>query len=171
MPIFDDARALLGTLAVYYRERRAPSTQEIDLIQFASSLTAFVIQRYRDAKKLRTTDALLDAAIWGTDIGLWAAGIDGDYSWFDDWCESFDIDPCDGADQDRRWQKRFHPDDVERYVTATDAAARGVTEHYIVEYRILTRSGSWHWLHERGKVTVRDGSGVAQRFHAGCCTS
>jgi PAS domain S-box-containing protein len=168
VPIFDDARALLGTLDLYYRERRAPSRQEIDLIQFASFLTAFVIQRYRDAKKVRTTDALLDAAIWGTDIGLWAAGIDGDYSWFDNWCESFDIDPCDGADQDLSWQARIHPDDLERYVRAADAAARGVTEHYIVEYRIRTRSGSWRWLYERGKVTARDGSGVAQRFVGVC---
>ena len=139
VPIFDDARALLGTLALYYRERRAPSTQEIDLIQFASSLAAFVIQRYRDAEKLRMTDARLEAATWGTDVGLWASGIDGDYGWFDNWCERYNIDPCDGPDQDRRWRERIHPDDVERYARITDDAARGVTEHYSVEYRILTR--------------------------------
>ncbi len=168
VPIFDDAHALLGTLALYYRERRAPSTQEIDLIQFASSLAAFVIQRYRDAEKLRTTGARLEAAIWGTDVGLWACGIDGDYGWFDNWCERFDIDPCDGPDEERRWSERIHPDDVERYARTTDDAARGVTEHYIVEYRILTRSRRWRWLHERGKVTVRDGSGVAQHFVGVC---
>src|SRR5450631_3311732 len=111
VPIFDDACSLLGTLALYYRERRAPLTHEIDFIQFASSLAAFVIQRHRDAEKLRTTDAQLEAAIWGTDIGLWACGIDGDFGWFDNWCERFDIDPCDGPDQDRRWRERIHTDD------------------------------------------------------------
>src|SRR6059058_2238815 len=55
VPIVDDAGALFGTLALYYRERRAPSTHETDLIQFASSLAAFVMQRHRDAEKLRTT--------------------------------------------------------------------------------------------------------------------
>ncbi len=168
VPIFDDARSLLGTLALYYRERRAPSAQEIDLIQFASSLAAFVIQRHRDAEKLRTTGARLEAAVWGTDIGLWASGIDGNCSWFDSWCERFDIDPCDGPDQNRRWRERIHPDDVERYARTSDDAARGVTAHYIVEYRILTRSGRWRWLHERGKVTVRDASGVAQCFVGVC---
>src|SRR5882762_10304016 len=54
VPIVDDAGALLGTLALYYRERRAPSTQETDLIQFASSLAAFFMQRHRAAEKLRT---------------------------------------------------------------------------------------------------------------------
>jgi PAS domain S-box-containing protein len=168
VPIFDDARSLLGTLAMYYRKRRAPSVQEIDFIQFASSLAAFVIQRHRDAEKLRTTDVWLKAAIWGTDIGLWACGTEGDYGWFDNWCERFDIDPCDGPEQDRRWRERMHPEDVERYARTSDDAARGVTEHYVVEYRILTASGDWRWLHERGKVTVRDGSGVAQRFVGVC---
>jgi PAS domain S-box-containing protein len=168
VPIFDDARSLLGTLALYYRERRAPSTQEIDLIQFASSLAAFVIQRHRDAEKLRSAGLQLEAAVWGTDIGLWASGSDGDFVWFDNWYERFDIDPVDGPDQDRRWRERIHPDDVERYARVTGDAARGVTEHYIVEYRILTRSGRWSWLHERGKVTVRDGSGVAQSFVGVC---
>jgi GAF domain-containing protein len=31
MPIVDDAGTLLGTLALYYRERRTPSTLEVDL--------------------------------------------------------------------------------------------------------------------------------------------
>jgi len=168
VPIVDDAGALLGTLALYYRERRAPSRHETDLIQFASSLAAFVMQRHRDAEKLRTTDARLEAAIWGTDIGLWTSGIDGDYSRFDKWCERFDIDPCDGPDQDRRWRERIHPEDVERYTRTSDDAVRGVIEHYVVDYRILTRSGRWRWLHERGKVTVRDGSGLAQRFVGVC---
>src|SRR2546429_241213 len=168
VPIVDDAGALLGTLALYYRERRAPSRHETDLIQFASSLAAFVMQRHRDAEKLRTTDARLEAAIWGTDIGLWTSGIDGDYSRFDKWCERFDIDPCDGPDQDRRWRERIHPEDVERYTRTSDDAARGVIEHYVVDYRMLTRSGRWRWFKERGKVTVRDGSGLAQRFVGVC---
>jgi len=168
VPIDDDAGALLGTLALYYRRRRAPSVQEVDLIQFASSLAAFVIQRHRDAARLRSTDVRLEAAIWGTDVGLWESGIGGDYGWVDNWCERFDIDPCDGPDQERRWRERIHPDDVERYVQANDSAARGVTEQYAVDYRILTRNGRWRWLHERGKVAARDGNGVARRFIGVC---
>jgi len=50
-PIFDDTGALLGTLALYYRERRTPTTAEIDFIQCASSLASFVIQRHRDTER------------------------------------------------------------------------------------------------------------------------
>jgi len=168
VPIVDDAHNLLGTLALYYRERRAPTTHEIDLIQFASFLAAFVIQRQREAEKRRTTDAWLEAAVWGTEVGLWESGIDGDYGWLDNWCERFDIDACDGPEQDRRWRERIHPDDVELYASKSDDARRGVAEHYVVEYRILNRNGQWTWLHERGRVTARGADGMAQRFVGVC---
>jgi len=168
VPILDDAGTLVGTLALYYRERRTPSAHEIDLIQFASFLAAFVIQRQREAEKRRTTDAWLGAAIWGTDVGLWKSGDDGHCVWLDNWHERFDIDSAPGPGQDRPWLERIHPDDVEHYAKKYDDAVRGVTEHYAVEYRILTRSRRWTWLHERGRVTARDPDGMAQRF-AGVC--
>jgi PAS domain S-box-containing protein len=167
-PIFDDAGALLGTLALYYRERRTPTAVEIDFIQCASSLASLVIQRHRDTGRLRASEARLAAAVWGTDIGLWESGADGEYVWFDDWNERFDVEPCLGPDQERRWRERVHPEDIDRYVSARDAATKGLADHYVAEYRILTRSGAWRWLHERGKVSARDVNGKAQRFVGVC---
>jgi PAS domain S-box-containing protein len=167
-PIFDDARALLGTLALYYRERRTPTAAEIDLLRCASSLASFVIQRHRDSGRLRASEARLTAAVWGTDIGLWESATDGEYVWFDDWNDRFDVELCRGPDQERRWHERIHPEDIDRYARATAAAASGLTDHYVAEYRILTRSGAWRWLHERGKVSARDATGKAQHFVGVC---
>src|SRR5256885_11956642 len=135
VPIVDDARALLGTLALYYRERRAPSAQEIDLIQFASSLAAFVIQRHRDAERLRTSEARLEAAVSGTEIGLWETTARGAFRWFNNWCERFGVDPCSGDDALARWQERIHPEDVGRCVTTDEVCWRGGADYYAVEYR------------------------------------
>jgi PAS domain S-box-containing protein len=168
VPIIDDASALLGTLALYYRERRAPSTQERDLIQFASSLAAFVIQRHRDAERLRTSEARLEGAVWGTEIGLWEATAGGEFRWFDNWCERFGVDPCIGDDALARWLERIHPDDLERYVASDKDCWRGAADRYAVEYRIRTRSGHWRWCHERGKVTARASDGAPRHFVGMC---
>ena len=158
VPILDDQRALLGTLAMYYGVPRTPSPQELDLIQLATSLAAFVIRRHRDATALRASEARLHAAIGGTGtgIGLWDSDQHGEGVWFDDWCERAGVDPCDGPDRLRRWCAQIHPDDIERYRKADGDCVRGGAEHYVVEYRIRTRSGDWRWLHERGNVTARD---------------
>jgi PAS domain S-box-containing protein len=167
-PIVDDAGVLLGTLALYFRERRSPIAAEIDFVLCASSLAAFVIQRHRDSGRLRASEARLAAAVWGTDIGLWESDADGGYTWFDDWNERFDFEQCLGPDQERRWRDRIHPEDIDAYVSACEAAENGPIDHYVAEYRILTRSGVWRWLHERGKVSARDGNGRAQRCVGVC---
>lgn len=168
VPIVDDARALLGTLALYYRERRTPSTRELDLIQFAASLAAFVIRRHRDTEKVRASEARVEAAVRGTAIGLWEANRRGEFRWFDNWCERFDVDPCTGDDGYTRWCARVHPDDLQRYLAPDDGFWLGVGDHYTVEYRIRTNSGGWRWLHERGKVTARGGDGAPLDFVGVC---
>ncbi|MGB8691897.1 MAG: PAS domain-containing protein [Steroidobacteraceae bacterium] len=168
VPILGDARNLLGTLALYYREQRAPSAQETELIQFGSSLAAFAIQRHRDAERLRASEVRLEAAVWGTEIGLWEATVAGDFRWFNKWCERFDIDPCIGHNGIERWIECIHPPDIGGYVAADQACLQGSADHYAIEYRVRNRHGDLRWIHERGKVTVRASDGTALAF-AGVC--
>jgi PAS domain S-box-containing protein len=133
-----------------------------------AGVTVDIDARKRTELALRESEGRLETAVWGTDIGLWESDQDGGYAWFDDWNDRFDIEECRGPDQDRRWRERIHPEDAIRYARLADAAARGLIDHYVVEYRILTRSGTWRWLHERGKVSARDASGNAQHYIGLC---
>lgn len=117
---------------------------------------------------LRDSQAHLAAAVGGTGIGLWESGTTGDCHWLDNWCERFDIDPCDGPDRLQRWFTRIHADDLERYMRSDADVVRGDAEQYAVEYRILTRSGRWRWLHERGTVVEREAAGGVKRFIGVC---
>jgi PAS domain S-box-containing protein len=168
VPILDDARGLLGTLAMYYRVPRKPSKHEIDLIQFAGSLAALVIRRHRDAETLRSNEARLRAVIGGTDCGLWDSDRGGEGVWFDNWCERVDIDPCFGSERMERWHAQIHPDDLERYCKAEGDCSAGITSSYVVEYRVRTRAGEWLWLYERGNVSVYDAAGVPMHFVGVC---
>jgi len=133
-----------------------------------AGVTIDIDARKRTELALRESEVRLKAAVWGTDIGLWESGPDGDYAWFDNWNDRFDIEECQGPNQERRWRERIHPEDIDRYVRAGDAAASGLTDHYVAEYRILTRSGAWRWIHERGKVSTRDPTGKALHYVGVC---
>jgi PAS domain S-box-containing protein len=168
VPILDDARGLLGTLAMYYAVPRKPSTHEIELIQFAGSLAAFVIQRHRDTEALLASESRLRAVIGGTDCGLWDSDLRGQGVWFDDWCERVGVDPCEGPDRLERWCAQIHPDDLARYRKAEGDCGLGITSFYVVEYRIRTRNGEWLWLHERGNTTAYDAAGAPSHFVGVC---
>ncbi len=168
VPIVDDARSLLGTLALYYRERHAPSDQDLELIQFAASLAAFVMQRHRDAEKLRASEARVDAAVWGTDVGLWESDEANDCRWFDNWSEQFGVDPRIGHSSLESWIARIHPDDIDAYAAEDKHCRLGVANHYAIEYRIRDRNGAWRWVHERGRVTAWASDGTAKLFSGVC---
>ncbi len=54
------------------------------------------------------------------------------------------------------FQERIHPDDVNRVVEKLYAHLEGKTEHFIDEYRFLTKSDGYKWILNKGKVAIRD---------------
>ena len=55
-------------------------------------------ERHNSANALKRSESRLAHAVWGTSVGLWDhdLGIDTVH-WFNDWCDSVDLDPLRGA--------------------------------------------------------------------------
>ncbi|MBW1850890.1 MAG: PAS domain S-box protein, partial [Deltaproteobacteria bacterium] len=63
--------------------------------------------------------------------------------------------------------KRFHrPDEWEEIRSLMDAHVRGETPFYIHENRLLTKSGEWKWILNRGRVAFWDEEGNPELFIA-----
>jgi PAS domain S-box-containing protein len=133
-----------------------------------TGVTVDIDARRRAELALRASEARLEATVWGAGIGLWESDTEGGFTWFNDWCNSLDIDPCDGADALERWRERVHPADLALVDRANNDSRSGDTDFYVVEYRIRTLANQWRWLHERGRITERDSSGRA-RHCVGVC--
>jgi PAS domain S-box-containing protein len=168
VPMLDDQGALLGTLALYYRARKSPGEAEIELIRFAAGVAACMIQRHRDAERLRSSEARLAAAVWGTQIGLWESSSSGECLWLNDWAGRFAANTADARGTPVLWRGRMHPEDVDRYEHADDACTRNVADHYEAEYRIRDVDEHWRWIHERGMVKERASDGTPLRFVGVC---
>ena len=104
-------------------------------------------------------------ALWGTSVGFWDHDIATDVvHWWNDWCATVDLDPCEGGDHSRRWDAVVHPDDLPPFSARHQALVEGRSDIYEAEYRIRTRSGNWRWILSRGRATARDKSGHATRL-------
>lgn len=64
----------------------------------------------------------------------------------------------------RSWQKLVHPDDMPVLMKVLDEHLAGQTTHLESEYRLLTGSGEWKWVLDRGKVVERDTHGRPLRM-------
>ena len=126
-----------------------------------------------DARKraeiaLREAEERLETAVWGSRVGLWDRGLDGQFRFLNDWGERFDIDHCNGPDQSVRWRAQIHPQDAQHHARIKDDFYRGGADQYDIEYRVRTRGGEWRWLLERGRALTRDPLGNAERIVGVC---
>jgi PAS domain S-box-containing protein len=65
------------------------------------------------------------------------------------------------------WIDLIHPDDIAVQQPLDEflaAVARNEITRFDAEYRMMTKSGEWRWVHTRGKVVARDEKGQATRM-------
>lgn len=77
-PFFDTNRQLLGTFGIYSAEKRIPTPEERDLIQFTASLAAFLVERSDAKGRLE----LFSKAIEQSPVGVLICSIQGEVQYY-----------------------------------------------------------------------------------------
>ena len=62
------------------------------------------------------------------------------------------------------WEKRIHPEDRERILASLHEHVLGKSNKWRVECRLLTSTGSWKWVMDRGSVVAWDEAGTPTRM-------
>jgi len=78
VPFFAANRQLLGTFGIYVAEKREPTSEERDLIQFTASLAAFLVERSDAKARLE----LFSKAIEQSPVGVVICAIHGEVQYF-----------------------------------------------------------------------------------------
>ena len=69
-PVIDASGELLGTFAMYYDTPREPTASELGVLRIAGPLAAIVIQRHRDAMRLRESEERFASVFEFAAIGM-----------------------------------------------------------------------------------------------------
>jgi PAS domain S-box-containing protein len=121
-----------------------------------------VSERHNAARALARSESRFAHAVWGTSVGFWDVEVATDtLHWWNDWCTSVGLDPCEGDWHSLRWSAAVYPDDRPLVTNGHQALIEGRSQVFEVEYRIRTRAGHWHWILSRGRATARDDGGRA----------
>ncbi len=111
------------------------------------------------ADKIRMKDLALE----GANLGLWTLNIATGEATFDKrWLEILEYDRSDLEPVIGTWDRLMDPDDKDRVDAVMRDHLEGRTDFFEVEQRLLTKSGEWKWVLDKGRIIERDSFGKPQ---------
>ncbi|MBQ4878676.1 tetratricopeptide repeat protein [Pseudoalteromonas luteoviolacea] len=114
-------------------------------------------------KQVSEVKERLSHALWGSGDELWDWDLQTGVITRDNQMNKLCL-PCEqiGADL-KAIKSSVHPDDYERLHSKFNRHLEGDSDFYEVNYRVMTKSGRWLWVSDRGKVTSRAKDGTVLR--------
>lgn len=156
---------IIGFLGLNSKTRNMEFEEaEITLFNMLGQVFINVLQRKKTESDLRESEERLELALRGAELGLWDWDVQtGNVTYNENWGKILGYKPNDIKPHFETWQKLVHNEDYKKTRAALNDHVKGKTSFYEAEYRMLTKSGKWKWILDRGKVFERDKKGIALR--------
>jgi PAS domain S-box-containing protein len=117
-------------------------------------------ERHKSAHALERSESRFAQVVWGASVGFWDHDLATDtVRWWNDWCATVELDPCDDGPYSAQRDVNVHPDDLVNFIERYQALLDGRSDIYESEHRLRTRSGNWRWVMSRGRATGSDDTG------------
>ncbi len=107
----------------------------------------------------------LSMAMEATNDGMWDWKLETNEVYFDlRFYTMLGYEPYEFPGAFSEWMKRIHPDDIAHVQSQLSKHLEGKSDQWLIEYRFLSKDGSWIWVLNRGKVFDREYNGKAMRM-------
>ena len=119
--------------------------------------TARLEQEIRDRQEAqaawRESEERWQLALKGTNGCIWDRNLKtGEIFHSARWEEMLGYAPGEIAHNPDQWQERLHPEDVQRVMAIRQAYLEQKIPHYIIEYRLQAKDGSYKWILSRAQA-------------------
>jgi PAS domain S-box-containing protein len=161
-PVLSSKGKVLGTFCMYYREPRSPSSQDLELIGFATHFVRIAIERDRAEEALRRNEQRLRDVIDTIPTITWSVlpnGLNDFTSRY--WLEYTGVSTDDSLGDG--WKTAFHPADIAEHVDKW-AASLATGKPFENEARVQRADGEYRWFLHRA-VPLRDGHGTIVKWY------
>src|SRR6266478_2986433 len=150
-PIISSEGKVLGTFAMYFREPRNPSPQDLHLLEQVASLAAVAIKHKQAEESLRRSEAYLAESQRLTHTVSCARTVATEQITHssEEHSRLYGFDPEEGVPSFEALYQRVHPEDRARGFETYDRAVGEQTD-FEVDYRTVLPDGTIKYLHAIG---------------------
>ena len=149
-PILSPGGDVLGSFAIYHREKRGPRREEIGLTEVATHIAGIAIERQRAQEAIREREARINLAADSADLAFWIIYPGRKTAWMSDKGRAiYGFDSTTPLTRDLICS-RVHADERAAVHAAFDRAS---TSHGIFEseHRLVLPYGKTRWVIVRGR--------------------
>jgi PAS domain S-box-containing protein len=124
-----------------------------------------ITNRYQSELDLKTSEIRWKFAVEGNKDGLWDWDLKTNTVFFSSqWKHMIGYDDHEIKGTIEEWEKRIHPDDLERVYHDINKHLLGKTDQYVNEHRMLCKDNSYKWVLDRGKIIDYDEKNIPIRM-------
>ncbi|MFC0076021.1 PAS domain-containing protein [Flavobacterium procerum] len=115
-------------------------------------------------EKLRISEERFQFALEASTVGVWDWDIVTNKVFYSSLSlKILELESADIFDDPERWDKIVHPEDLPKYYSDIQEHFDSKVPYYENYHRVMTSSGNYKWILDRGKVIKRDESGKPLR--------
>lgn len=155
---FERADGSVDWLKWEVRPWRDQTGQIAGIVIFTEDIT----ERKQAEEALQKSEERFSQAMEATSDGIWDWDLtSGKVYYSPGYFRMLGYEPEEFPGEADTWLGLIHPDDRERTLATNEACIRNESPVVNVEFRMLSRDGTWRWIMGRGKAVRRDENGRA----------
>ncbi|WP_222423971.1 hybrid sensor histidine kinase/response regulator [Desulfamplus magnetovallimortis] len=135
---------------------------EINALKFSEQGQIYYYSMARDISDRKKSELELERTLAATTEGIWWWNFAEDKMRFSErYYTMLGYEPDEFTASFENWKKLLHPDDYENALAVAEEYLKTKPDEYENEFRLKTKSGSYRWIHTKGRVVERDNFGNA----------
>ena len=116
-------------------------------------------------KQLIESEAVMNISLTQSEAGIWDFNLlSHKITYHKSWFEMLGYSELEVNSSLELFNRLIHPDDISGVTKAFNDYIGGKSEKYEVTYRMMTKSGGWKWVLDRGKILEKDSRGKPVRI-------
>ncbi|MEA3560086.1 MAG: PAS domain S-box protein, partial [Candidatus Thermoplasmatota archaeon] len=124
-----------------------------------------ITERKNAENALLLSEERLDMAMSAGNYGIWDWNLKSNTILFDDrYYMMAGYEPKEFPSALDQWEKRVHPEDLEKCKETIQKYISGEMPDYVIEFRFRRKDGTWMWILDKGKIVEQDEEGRPSRF-------
>ena len=121
-------------------------------------------QRVKTRNQITESEAIMNLSLSHSDIGIWDLNlVSRKLVYHKSWYKMLGYDERETFPSVELFNRLIHPDDQPKAEKAFSEYISGISGNYEIAYRLLTISGDWKWVLDRGKIVKSDDNGKPVR--------